>query len=55
MVVGEVVCKLGPHTSGGIGGHPPNAGDTRHSCGMTMPNDGTNTFTSAEDVTVIQS
>jgi hypothetical protein len=54
MVVGEVVCRLGPHTSGGIGGHPPNAGDTRHPCGKTIPKDGTKTFTSAAEVTVTQ-
>jgi hypothetical protein len=54
MLVGEVVCRLGPHTSGGIGGHPPKAGDTRHSCGMTIPKDGTSIFTSAEEVTVMQ-
>ncbi|HLN60612.1 MAG TPA: hypothetical protein VK464_03600 [Symbiobacteriaceae bacterium] len=43
----EVPPLNGPHTSGGMGGQPPNAGDTRHSCGITMPKEGTSSFATA--------
>jgi hypothetical protein len=39
----------GQKASGGIGVHPPDAGDTLHSWGMTTPNERTTILTNAPD------
>lgn len=43
------------HCAGGTGGQPPMAGPTRHSAGTQTPKVGTNSFTLANDCTVIHS